>query len=617
MKSKTDEKKVRSEAFGIAELLRPHWRAISLALVAVLGEIAADLLEPWPLKMVIDYVLQGKQMPVWLAGAVSKLTGNDPVAVLNAAVAGVAAIAVIGGISTSSEKYLTTSVGQWVTHDLRRTLYHHIHRLSLSQHDEARVGDLISRVTSDIEAIQSFIVTALLGAVVSVMTLLGMIGVMFYLNWRFTLIALSVAPALFGVVFYYTRRIRKASREVRKKESELVSVVQEVLSSIRVVKAFSREEYEQERFETQSLENLEIALKARTIKAKLSPIVDVIVAVGTCLVLGYGARLVVSGGMTTGSLVVFIFYLGKMYKPMRDLSKLTDTISKAFVGYERIVEVLRTESQVKDKPRARVAPKFKGGIEFDKVSFSYNGEQPILKDVNFAIKAGQVAAFVGPTGAGKTTIISLVARFYDPTSGGIKIDGKDIRSYKLASMRGQMSFVLQETLLFRAPVWQNIAYGKPQASRAEIMKAAEIANAAEFIDKLPNGYDTLLGERGVTLSGGQRQRIAIARAVLRDAPILILDEPTSSLDASAESSVVEALDRLMKNKTCLVIAHHLSTIRNADAIFVVKDGEIAEHGTHQELMKTSGVYAELFNTQSQPLNGDGAETTKKAEPVGH
>jgi len=615
MKSKIDEKKVRSEAFGITSLLRPHWRAISLAFVAVLGEIAADLLEPWPLKMVIDYVLQGKRMPHWLASTVSRLTGSDPIAVLNAAVVAVAAIAVIGGISTYLEKYLTTSVGQWVTHDLRRTLYHHIHRLSLSQHDEARVGDLISRVTSDIEAIQSFIVTALLGAVVSVLTLLGMIGVMFYLNWRFTLIALSVAPALFGVVFYYTRRIKKASREVRKKESELVSVVQEVLSSIRVVKAFSREEYEQERFETQSLENVEMALKARTIKAKLSPIVDVIVAAGTCLVLGYGARLVLSGGMTIGSLVVFIFYLGKMYKPMRDLSKMTDTISKAFVGYERIVEVLRTESQVKDKPGARNAPKFKGGIQFDKVSFSYKDEQPILKDVSFAIKAGQVTAFVGPTGAGKTTIISLVARFYDPTSGVIKIDGKDIRSYKLASLRGQMSFVLQETLLFRATVWQNIAYGKPQASRAEIMKAAEIANAAEFIDKLPNGYDTLLGERGVTLSGGQRQRIAIARAVLRDAPILILDEPTSSLDASAETIVVEALERLMKNKTCIVIAHHLSTIRNADAIFVVKEGEITEHGTHSELMETNGVYAELFNTQSQPLNGNGAESPRKAEPV--
>src|SRR5262245_303004 len=298
MSDKTGKTDKRSGAFGLATLLRPHWRAISLAIVAVLGEIAADLLEPWPLKMVIDYVLQGKHMPGWLADAVSKVTGNNPLAVLNAAVVGVAAIAIIGGISTYIEKYLTTSVGQWVTHDLRRTLYHHIHRLSLSQHDEARVGDLISRVTSDIEAIQSFIVTALLGAVVSVMTLVGMIGVMFYLNWKFTLIALSVAPALFGVVFYYTRRIKKASREVRKKESELVSVVQEVLSSIRVVKAFSREEYEQERFETQSLETVEIALKAQTIKAKLSPIVDVIVAAGTCLVLGYGARLVLSGGMT-------------------------------------------------------------------------------------------------------------------------------------------------------------------------------------------------------------------------------------------------------------------------------------------------------------------------------
>src|SRR5215471_15935743 len=615
MSEKKGEKNRRSEAFGIATLLRPHWRAVSLGLVAVLGEIAADLLEPWPLKMVIDYVLQGKQMPHWLADTVSRVTGNDPTAILNAAVAGVAAIAVVGGISTYSEKYLTTSVGQWVTHDLRRTLYHHIHRLSLSQHDAARVGDLIGRVTSDIEAIQSFIVTALLGAVVSVMTLVGMIGVMVYLNWRFTLIALSVAPALFGVVFYYTRQIKKASREVRKKESELVSVVQEVLSSIRVVKAFAREEYEQDRFETQSLENVEISLKARTIKAKLSPIVDVIVAAGTCLVLGYGARLVLAGGMTTGALVVFIFYLGKMYKPMRDLSKLTDTISKAFVGYERIVEVLRTESQVKDRPRARVAPKFKGGIEFEKVFFSYKDEQPILKSVSFQIKPGQVAAFVGPTGAGKTTIISLVARFYDPTAGVIKIDGKDIRSYKLASLRGQMSFVLQETLLFRAPVWQNIAYGKPQASRAEIMKAAKIANAAEFIDKLPQGYDTLLGERGVTLSGGQRQRIAIARAVLRDAPILILDEPTSSLDSSAETLVVEALERLMKNKTCIVIAHHLSTIRNADVIFVVKDGGIAERGTHAKLVEAGGVYAQLFNAQSQALNGEGAEMHKKAQPV--
>jgi ATP-binding cassette subfamily B protein len=599
MKNSTQRKKAPSRRrFGLASLLRPYWPSLAVALVAVAGEIVTDLLEPWPLKVVIDYVVQSKHMPGWLAPLVFRLAGENRLAILNLAVAAVAAIAVTGAISAYAEKYLTTSVGQWVTHDLRRTLYHHIHRLSLSQHNEARVGDLISRVTSDIDAIQSFITSAFLGAIVSVLTLLGMVAVMFYLNWRFTLIALSIAPLLFAVVFYYTRRIKKASREVRKKESELVSVVEEVLSSIRVVQAFTREDYEQKRFETQSLENVEIALRARSIKAKLAPIVDVIVAVGTCLVLGYGGRLALSGSITTGSLVVFVFYLGKMYKPMRELSKMTDTISKAAVGYERIVEVLHTESEIKDLARARRAPRFQGRIEFENVSFSYSPDVPVLRDVSFKIQPRQTAAFVGPTGAGKTTIIGLAARFYDPTSGVVKIDGRDIRSYTLRSVREQMSFVLQETLLFRAPLWQNIAYGKPQASRAEIMRAAEIANASEFIDKLPEGYDTMVGERGVTLSGGQRQRIAIARAVLRDAPILILDEPTSSLDASSESLVVEALERLMKGKTCIVIAHHLSTIRQADVIFVVKDGVIAEEGSHEELLAGKGVYSELFQAQA-------------------
>lgn len=588
-----------SQVRGLADLLQPHWHSITFAMIAVIGEIGAGLLEPWPLKMVIDYVLQAKKIPHWFAAVVGRFAGHDALAMLNMAVVGVAMIAIVGGISAYAEKYLTTSVGQWVTHDLRRTLYFHIHRLSLSQHDAARVGDLISRVTSDIEAIQNFIVTALLGAVVSALTLLGMIGVMLYLNWRFTLIALSVAPPLFLVVFYYTRKIKQASREVRKKESELVSVVQEVLSSIRVVQAFSREEYEQNRFETQSLENVELALRARSIKAKLSPLVDIIVAIGTCIVLGYGGRLALSGEMTTGSLVVFIFYLGKMYKPMRDLSKMTDTISKALVGYERIVEVLRMESEIRDKPGARPAPRFKGDISFEHVSFGYSNEQPILKDVSFHIEEGQVVAFVGPTGAGKTTIISLAARFYDPSSGIVKIDRKDIRNYKLRTVRAQMSFVLQETLLFRAPLWQNIAYGKPQASRAEIMRAAEIANAEEFIDKLPAGYDTMVGERGVTLSGGQRQRIAIARAILRDTPILILDEPTSSLDSSSEAVVVEALERLIKSKTCVVVAHRLSTIRGADVIFVVNDGEIVEQGKHNELSEAGGLYSELFNAQSK------------------
>jgi subfamily B ATP-binding cassette protein MsbA len=328
--------------------------------------------------------------------------------------------------------------------------------------------------------------------------------------------------------------------------------------------------------------------------------VDVIVAVGTCLVLGYGARIVLHGTMTAGSLVVFVMYLSNMYKPMRDLSKMTDTISKASVGYERVREVLETESRVRDLPRARPAARFRGKIELDNVSFSYQPDVPVLNNVSLTILPGQTAAFVGPTGAGKSTIISLVARFYDPISGSVKIDGQDIRSYTLRSLRRQMSFVLQETLLFRAPLWQNIAYGKPEATRSEIVHAAELANAREFIEKLPEGYDTMAAEHGVTLSGGQRQRIAIARAILRGSPILLLDEPTSSLDASSEQLVVEALDRLMEGKTSIVIAHHLATIRKADVIFVVNDCSIVQRGTHEELLAAQGVYANLYGMQEGP-----------------
>jgi subfamily B ATP-binding cassette protein MsbA len=374
-------------------------------------------------------------------------------------------------------------------------------------------------------------------------------------------------------------------------------MVAEVFSSIRVVKAFAREDYEERRFERQSLDNVETALVARAMKMKLSPVVDIIVATGTCLLLAYGARLVLAGQLPAGALVVFLLYLGKMYKPMRDLSKMTDTVSKASVAFERIREVLDTEGGIRDARNARRAPAFKGGIEFSHVSFGYSADSLILDDVSFAIEPGQIAAFVGPTGGGKTTIINLVARFYDPVSGSVSIDGSDIRTFTIRSLRDQISFVLQDTLLFRAPIWQNIAYGRPEATRAEIMRAAELANAHAFITEMPEGYDTMVGERGVTLSGGQRQRIAIARAVIRDTPILVLDEPTSGLDAQSEQAVFEALDRLMKNKTSIVIAHHLGTIMRANTIFVVKDHHLTERGTHDELLAAGGFYAELYNIQ--------------------
>jgi ATP-binding cassette subfamily B protein len=581
----------------LGSLLRPHAKILTIAVVAVMIEGAANLAEPWPLKVVLDTVLKARPDTGWLHQAIFSTVGTDKIAILRFAALAVLLIAAVGAVSTYAERYLTTSVGQYVMHDLRQTLYSHIQRLSLDYHDRKYTGDLISRLTSDIDSIQSFIASGLLGALTSSLTLVGMIIVMSHLNWQFTLIALSVAPLLFVVVFHYTRSIKTASREVRRKEGEMVSVIQEVLSAIRVVKAFAGEEYEQRRLAKESRESIGMALLVRNLKSKLSPAVDMIVAAGSCLVLWFGGRMALRGVLSAGSLVLFIWYLSKMYKPMRDLSKMTDTYAKAAVGYERIREVLETDRQVKDLPGARPAPEFCGQIELRGVSFSYGPNCPILKQIDMIIEPGQVAALVGPTGAGKTTIISLIPRFYDPDAGIVKIDGTDVRLFQQKSLRQQISFVLQETLLFHGPVWSNIAYGKPDASRGDIRRAAMQANAHEFIEHLPQGYDTIIGERGMTLSGGQRQRISIARAVMRNTPILILDEASSGLDAASETVVFDALNRLMKGKTSIVIAHNLSTIRSADVIYVVDEGAIVERGNHIELLKNGGLYADLHELQ--------------------
>jgi ATP-binding cassette subfamily B protein len=582
---------------GILDLLKPHWKLLALGVAVVFGEGLASLLGPWPLKVVIDNVLRQRPLHGRLTDVLVSVAGGGRLAILNFAAGSVLAIAGLGAACSYADKYITTSVGQWVMHDLRRTLYSHIQRLSLAYHDHKRAGDLISRVTGDIDAIQSFIASGLLGALVNGLTLVGMVGVMLYINWRFTLIALSVAPALVVVVYRYTRRIKKATRAVRKKEGEIVSVMQETFSSMRVVKAFAQEDHEQRRLEVESLESVEIALKARSLKARLAPLVEMIVAVGTCLVLWFGARMALAGTLSMGTLLVFILYLGKMYKPMQALAKMADTYSRAAVGYERIREILDATPEVRDLPRSKRAPRFRGRIEFDHVSFAYEPGQPVLRNVSFQIEPGQVAGLVGPTGSGKSTIASLVSRFYDPSSGAVKIDGRDIRCFEQKSLRQQISFVLQETLLFHGPIWQNIAYGKPDASRSQILRAAELANAHEFVVKMPEGYDTIVGERGVMLSGGQRQRIAIARAIIRDTPIVILDEPTTGLDAESEQLVLEALERLLEKRTAIVIAHQLSTIQDADAIFVIRDGVLVESGCHEELVRSGKLYAHLYRLQ--------------------
>jgi ATP-binding cassette, subfamily B, bacterial len=587
------------KSFSVFHLLQPHWKGLFLGLLAVAAETMAGLLEPWPLKVVLDSVLHTKKSPDWLSRFIGGTFGLDNLAILRFTALAVILIAAIGAIGTYVEKQTITAVGQRVMHELRRTFYWHIQRLSMAYHDNKRTGDIISTVTNDIDSIQSAVSSGVLDALYYSLTLIGMIAIMFYLNWRFMLVALSVIPALFLLVYTFTKRIKKASRALRKKEAEMVSTLQEVLSSIRIVKAFGREEYEQKRFEEESIESVDLALQARNIKAKLAPGVEIIVACGTALVLWFGARQVLSGALTPGVLVVFFLYLGKMYKPMRELSKMSDTYSKAMIGWERIKDFLSIDLQVRDLPGAQTAPNFQGAIELEHVSFGYLPGRLVLKGLSLQVKPGQVAALVGATGSGKSTLISLIPRFYDPQSGAVKIDGVDVRKYKRKTVRQQISLVLQDTLLFRASIAQNIAYGKPEATHSEIVEAARLANADEFIDRLPEGYDTMIGERGVTLSGGQRQRIAIARAIIRNSPILILDEPSTGLDAASEKLVLEGLERLMENRTTIMVAHRLATIQKADVIFVLRDGAIVERGRHEELLAANGLYAQFYHLQSK------------------
>jgi subfamily B ATP-binding cassette protein MsbA len=582
----------------LAGLLRPYWTYLIVALLATLGDTAAGLLQPWPLKLVFDNVLRAKQhLPPALAHLVATLFGSGQGSVLYLALALVVAIAVLSGLSTFTETFIMARVANWVLYDLRRRLYWHVQHLSLSYHGERRVGDLMSTVTGDVQLVLDMIAEGVLAFTINVLTLVGMAAVMFALNWRFALLALSIAPFPFAVVYRFTRRTKKASRAVRKQEGRIASMVQEVLSSMRVVQAYTREDYEQRRFEHENQRRVVAGIQATTLKSAPALPVELLVAVGTALVMWYGAHEVLIGRLTPGVLLVFLAYLARLYAPMRGLSKLSDVMYRASVGLERIYGVLETERSVRDLPGARAAAPFRGRIEFEHVSFAYGTGAPTLKDISFSIEPGQVVVLVGSTGAGKTTLASLIPRFADPTRGSVRVDGCDVRSYTLASLRSQIALVLQETILFYGTVRDNIAYGRPEATLDDLIAAAKAANAHEFITALPEGYDTLLGERGVNLSGGQRQRIALARAIIRDAPILLLDEPTTGLDASSEALVVQGLARLMEDRTVLVIAHRLSTINRADLILVLEHGEIVERGTHQELLARGGRYAELYELQ--------------------
>ena len=582
----------------IRELVRPYRGSLLVILLAMLVETAMSLATPWPLKIIIDNVVGHHQMAPWMANLIHPwMDGHHQLHIAALAAVAYVVIALLGALASYIDNYYTESVGQYVANDLRLRTFHHLQRLSLGYYSTHQTGTLLSTITTDIQTIQSFASSSTLNILVDLLTIVCMLALMFWLNWDFTLIAVGVTPFLLLFVSRFKKAVKKATHEVRKEQSEIVAVVQQALESMQAVKAFGRQDLEQEQLREVSRATVDAALKARSIKALLSPVVTVTVAICTAVVLWRGAYLILGEVMTVGALTVYLAYLSKFFKPVKDLATTTNAIAQAAVGVDRIRAILDTDTVIPEKSNASEAPPLNGEVVFEHVAFAYDVENPVLRDVNFTIKPGQLVGIVGPTGSGKSTVVSMIPRFYDPTKGTVRIDGNDVRDFKLKSLRDQIGYVLQDTVLFHGTIADNIAFGRPGASRDEVIRAAELANAHEFIAKMAKGYDTIVGERGSTLSGGQRQRIGIARVMVRNNPILLLDEPTAALDTESEKLVIEALERLMKGRTVITIAHRLTTIRDADQIIVIADGVVAESGTHDQLLAKNGIYAQLHRTQ--------------------